>query len=100
MRKAFLVCACLVAIACSQPKAAFEYDDVSNNLHLQVSNHDWIIRYDPSCDRQFCWNMVNPKNGARIYLAKISLLPSRDLVGEMDKVRDELLVKNVKDMNG
>jgi len=98
MKKFFLVCVCLFAISCSPPKAAFEYDDVKNNLHLSVPNHDWIIQYDPSCDREICWNMLNPKNVARIYLVQISRLDSRDLVGEMNKTRDKLLADRAKDM--
>ncbi|TSC84657.1 MAG: hypothetical protein G01um101413_41 [Parcubacteria group bacterium Gr01-1014_13] len=99
MRKVFLVCVCFIAITCSsERKAAFEYDDVSNGLHLQVPNHSWIIQYDPSCNRQFCWDLTKPENGARIYLAKISWLDSRGLVVESNKLRDELLVNHAKDL--
>jgi hypothetical protein len=106
MKKSFLVCVCFVAIACGRErKAAFEYDDVPNGLHLQVPNRSWIIQYDPSCNRQFCWDMTKPDNGARIYLAKINWLPSRDFVAEMNKVRNGILdnhtnnLKNVSEVS-
>src|SRR3989344_4143534 len=99
MRKAFLACVFFITIACSsKQKAAFEYDDVSNGLHLQVPNHSWIIQYDPDCSRQFCWDLTKPETGARIYLAKVSWLDSRDLVAESNKLREELVVNHAKDL--
>ncbi len=100
MRKAFLICVFFIVIACSGRdwKAAFEYGDVSNDLHLQVPNHSWIIRYDPECSRQVCWDMTKPDNGARIYLAKVSEADSRDLAGEMNKLRNGILSNHTNNL--
>ena len=63
-----------------------------------MPNRSWIIQYDPSCSRQFCWDMKKPDSGARIYLAKVSQPDWWDLVGEMNKVRNGILENHTNNL--
>jgi hypothetical protein len=97
MKKWFLVSACFLAITCSQRNGLSEYDDLSNGLHVEVPNEDWLIRVTTSnCEKdKQCWFMFSAENGAAIYLAEVTQHTSQvgvvNLIGSINKMRNNLL---------